>query len=194
VHFPGNFSSNLLCVRITCLERHAPTHPQEFRILNDYRQIGLFSDGYPHPGQPRNRSAGRACIALIWLLWAPGAALASPHIETDTTLATAGYYQLHWSAASTDVEVGESATPDAANPTIIYRGPDRARVISGKRNGTRFYRVREIRDGKDSAWSEPVKVTVAHHPLTRALAFFAVGAIVFLSTLALVVSGARRSS
>lgn len=121
-------------------------------------------------------------------------AQATPSIEVDTAVATAGYYELRWSAATTDVEVAEFDGPDASPPKIIYRGPDRGTVISGKTNGTRLYRVREIGDDRDAGWSEPVTVTVAHHPLSRALGFFGVGAFVFLSTLALIVAGARKSS
>lgn len=115
---------------------------------------------------------------------------AAPRIETDTELATAGYYQLRWTAGTPDVEV-ESSDPERGDTTIIYTGPDRARVISGQPDGTRVYRVREIGTATPSDWSAPVSVTVAHHPLGRAFGFFAVGAIVFLATLVLIVRGAR---
>jgi hypothetical protein len=52
--------------------------------------------------------------------------------------------------------------------------------------------VREVGEGRVYPWSEPVTVTVAHHPLSRAVAFFTVGALVFLATLGLIVRGARR--
>jgi len=77
---------------------------------------------------------------------------------------------------------------------LIYKGPDRATVISGQADGTRVYRVREVGEGRVYPWSEPVTVTVAHHPLSRAVAFFTVGALVFLATLGLIVRGARRSA
>jgi hypothetical protein len=112
----------------------------------------------------------------------------------DTPLATAGYYRLSWTADTPQVTI-EETTPDSGATTTLYTGPDRATLISGQANGTRIYRAGEIAaNGRISAWSEPVTVTVAHHPLSRALGFFAVGALVFLATLALIVQGARRQT
>jgi len=171
-----------------------PASPKESSILNDSRRTSAVFDHYSPASLPGYGLAGRAIIALIFLASAPGALLAAPHIETDTAVATAGYYVLRWSAATTDVEVAEFANPGGGDPSIIYRGPDRATLISGKPNGTRIYRVREVGAGEPSAWSEPVSVTVAHHPLSRALTFFGIGAVVFLATLTLIVRGARRSA
>lgn len=171
-----------------------PASTKEFNILNDSRPTSAVFDPYSPAGRYWYGPAGRAFIALIFLASAPGALLAAPHIETDTAVATAGYYVLRWSAATTDVEVAEFANPGAGDPSIIYKGPDRATLISGQPDGTRIYRVREIGAGAPSAWSEPVSVTVAHHPLSRALTFFGIGAVVFLATLTLIVRGARRSA
>ena len=166
---------------------------KESSILDDRRHSRASFDRFPRPDRSRcrRRLLAAVCSALIWL---PASAQATPGIEADTSVATAGYYELRWSAATTDVEVAEFDGPDATTPKIIYRGPDRGTVISGKTDGTRLYRVREISGGKHSGWSEPVTVTVAHHPLARALGFFGVGAFVFVSTLALIVTGARKSS
>jgi hypothetical protein len=171
-----------------------PAGTKEFSILNDSRHTSAVFDRYSPASRHRYGLAGWAFIALIFLASTPGAPLAAPHIETDTAVATAGYYVLRWSAATTDVEVAEFANPGAGDPSIIYTGPDRATLISGQPDGTRIYRVREIGAGEPSAWSEPVSVTVAHHPLSRALTFFGIGAVVFLATLALIVRGARRSA
>lgn len=134
-------------------------------------------------------AAGAALVPLA--LWTAAAA-ATPALSTDTELATAGYYRLLWTADTTDVEITEH-TAGSPQERIIYSGPDRATLISGQPDGTRIYRAGELGpDGTVVAWSEPVTVTVAHHPLSRALAFFALGACVFLATLALVVAGARR--
>ena len=171
-----------------------PAGTKEFSILNDSRHTSAVFDRYSPASRHRYGLAGWAFIALIFLASTPGAPLAAPHIETDTAVATAGYYVLRWSAATTDVEVAEFANPGAGDPSIIYTGPDRATLISGQPDGTSIYRVREIGAGEPSAWSEPVSVTVAHHPLSRALTFFGIGAVVFLATLALIVRGARRSA
>ncbi len=121
----------------------------------------------------------------------PVAAGAAVQLSTDTPVATAGYYQLHWTADSPRVTI-EVRTPESAAATVIYSGPDRATVVSGQTDGVRTYRAGEIgADGKVSTWSEPVTVTVAHHPLSRALAFFAIGAVVFCATLLLIAQGVR---
>ncbi len=130
-------------------------------------------------------------VALVWLLLAAPAAGAKPVLATDTPLATAGYYQLHWTADTPQVTI-EVRSRDSQRAHTLYTGPDRATVISGQANGTRIYRAGEIGPGGNIiAWSEPVTVTVAHHPLSRALAFFAVGAVVFLATVVLIARGAR---
>ncbi|MCO6412426.1 MAG: hypothetical protein J5I92_06750 [Thiogranum sp.] len=66
-------------------------------------------------------------------------------------------------------------------------------LLSGLADGRRTYRAGEIGiDGRVIAWSDPVTVTVAHHTLGRALAFFGVGATVFFATLILILHGTRR--
>jgi hypothetical protein len=128
-----------------------------------------------------------ACLALVRLATAG----ATPQLSVDTPLATGGYYVLSWTADTPRVALAVR-TPGTAVESIVYTGPDRATTVSGQVNGTRIYRVGELdTDGRPSAWSEPVTVTVAHHPLRRALAFFAVGALVFFATLLLIVQGAR---
>ncbi|GEM20169.1 hypothetical protein NONS58_15770 [Nitrosococcus oceani] len=79
-------------------------------------------------------------------------------------------------------------------PTTIYRGPDQGTLISGQNNGHYFYRVRTLKQGQStSSWSSPLVVTVQHHSLARAFAFFSAGATVLFATLALIISGAWRS-
>jgi outer membrane usher protein FimD/PapC len=117
---------------------------------------------------------------------------AAPRLEADTSLATAGYYQLSWTADASEVKIEESAGHNAV-ANLVYEGPDRATLLSGLADGRRTYRAGAIgADGSVIAWSEPVTVTVDHHPLSRALTFFAIGAIVFFATLVLIISGARR--
>ncbi len=113
-------------------------------------------------------------------------------LEADTDVATAGNFQLRWSAEG-PVEIEESADPEFASARVIYVGSDQARVQSGMPDGTWFYRARAAGAGQ-SSWSEPVHVTVRHHSLERAFGFFALGAAVFAMTLALIMRGARRSS
>jgi hypothetical protein len=122
------------------------------------------------------------------LLVTPGDAMAqSATLEASPEVASAGYYQLRWRSARS-VELQESRDPEFTSATAIYRGPDAARVISGKPDGILYYRVRDTDDG---TFSNVVRVTVRHHSLERAFSFFSLGAIVFLATLLLIATGAR---
>ena len=114
----------------------------------------------------------------------------SLQLESDTDVATAGYFQLRWSSTS-PVILEESQSAEFASTRVIYRGSDAATVMSGKRDGDLFYRVR-VSDS--DAQSNVVKVTVRHHSIERAFAFFALGATVFIATLLLIVRGARSGA
>lgn len=107
-------------------------------------------------------------------------------LESDTEVATAGYFQLRW-VADSRIELQESRSADFEAARVVYAGSDAARVISGKPDGDWYYRVA----ASNGDFSSPVKVTVRHHPVERAFAYFGVGLIVFLTTLLLIISGAR---
>jgi hypothetical protein len=109
-------------------------------------------------------------------------------LESDTKVATAGYFQLRWRAGS-GVELQESRSADFEAPRIVYAGSDAARVISGKPDGDWYYRAAPA--ASNGAFGNTVKVTVRHHPIERAIGYFAVGFVVFVATLLLIVSGAR---
>ncbi len=116
-------------------------------------------------------------------------------LKVDNALATAGFYRLSWQWGSEETmqdvefELQESATADFSQPGIQYRGPDLATVISGKSDGLRYYRVRAVDASVPVSWSQVVEVTTAHHTLARALTFFALGAVVFALTLAVILRG-----
>lgn len=143
-----------------------------------------------------------SALILLGLLYAAATpAFASPPVLNSTTdIATAGYYQLSWKpdtalSATEEYELQVSNDATFGSPRIQYRGPDRATVVSGQGDGERHYRVRTVRaSGEAGIWSEPVSVTVDHHPLYRALWFFLAGAIVFIATLAVVVRGAPHEA
>ena len=93
------------------------------------------------------------------------------------------------------VEHGEQQAADPEFHTVrtLYIGPDRAAVISGKPDGVWYYRMRTVKAGQSGPWSEPLAVTVSHHSLGRAVAFFTLGVVIFLGILAVVIRGARHS-
>lgn len=123
-----------------------------------------------------------------------------PVLTTDTQLATAGYYQLSWqpgvawvSNKSPQFELQQATDEQFQSVNTLYRGPDRASVISGMVNGDYYYRLRLIESNTaSSAWSKSVLVRVRHHSLQKAWLFFAAGAIVFLMTLSFIVLSVRN--
>ena len=118
--------------------------------------------------------------------------LLAPNLSSDTEIANAGFYRLHWQTPDPgQIQLQEAKNPSFANARLRYEGPDDASVISGMPNGTWYYRAREVRDQRMGPWSETVKVVVAHHPLSRAFTFFTMGVLVFIATLLMVVRGVQ---
>ena len=114
--------------------------------------------------------------------------MAVPTLKSDSNESTAGYYQLHWSNNHAgDFILQESNKPDFSDAELLYQGPDTATLVSGRKNGTYYYRVRSADTEND--WSNSVKVNVTHHPLSRAFMFFSLGALVFVATLIMVIRG-----
>jgi hypothetical protein len=129
--------------------------------------------------------------------WAINNRPSAPTLISDSHIATAGFYHLKWQGddlLTSTYELQEANNAAFTQPTTIYQGPDQETLISGQRNGQYFYRVRALSQGQPaSAWSSPAPVIVQHHSLTRAFAFFAAGAAVFLATLTFIIVGARQT-
>ena len=145
------------------------------------------------PVFPR-RLARLMLLALICL--GPAAlALPAPDLESDSEVATAGFYQLTWQGdeAAGTFELQEATQPDLADARDFYRGPDLATVFSGQPNGDYYYRIRAIDGETVSPWSPTVHVVVQHHSLARAFTFLALGALVFIATVVLILRGEART-
>lgn len=118
-----------------------------------------------------------------------------PVLTSDTTLATAGYYQLSWqpgihgaSHKNISFELQQATSADFIQAEVLYQGQDLARVISGMPDGDYYYRLRRFQDSTiPSHWSQPLHIQVKHHSLQKALVFFIAGALVFLITMLFVV-------
>lgn len=134
-----------------------------------------------------------------WLFaMAAGTAVAAdaPHLQTDSSTSTAGYYRLTWDGDDdgTQYQLQESRQRDFSTPQTLYEGPDRASLLSGRHDGEYFYRVRTVpAQGQPGPWSDVVAVEVAHHSLGRAFLFFGLGAVVFIATLVMIVGGTLKS-
>jgi hypothetical protein len=114
-------------------------------------------------------------------------------LETNSPVATAGYYQIVWETTSYPTRLVEASDDAFDDARIVYEGVDIASTMSGKLDGDYFYRLESAAgDGTVNIVSNTLKVTVNHHPLSRALTFFAIGAVVFLATLGLILFGERR--
>lgn len=110
-------------------------------------------------------------------------------LAASTESSDTGSYRLSWSSGGDlEVTLEEATRADFADARTLYRGVDGATVVSGRFDGVYHYRARR----GAGAWSAPVAVTVAHHPLAEALAYLAVGAVVFVATVALIVGGHLR--
>jgi len=123
----------------------------------------------------------------------PAVTVAPPVLSIDNPVATAGFYRLSWHTQDKKVELQEATSPNFQQPSVRYTGHDTASVISGVPNGVWYYRLRVLGDNGAGPWSHSVKVTVAHHSLTRAFMFLALGIVVFLATVVMVVRGAGQS-
>ena len=144
-----------------------------------------------------NRSLFLITVLVLAMTLPAGRSMAGatmPQLTSDTDIATAGFYRLTWKTTQAGaVELQEATDPAFRNTITFYKGPDRATVISGKPNGTWYYRVRALIGAQPGTWSEPVAVKVSHHSLSRALLFFGLGVVVFLATLTMVFRAAGKA-
>jgi len=149
-----------------------------------------------HPSPSATAARALAAILLLALAGSAAAAGAAPELESSESLATAGYYRLSWRWPGDEevrFELQESFEPGFARAHTVYLGYDRATLLSGRSDGTYYYRIRRHPvDGEAGPWSPPLEVRVEHHPLGRAMAFFWVGAAVFAATLLLIIGGGSR--
>jgi hypothetical protein len=124
-------------------------------------------------------------IAILLFLSLTVARAVAVELNVSPDHSTTGSFNLSWQG-----EQGERFRlfdlTDDKGPRLIYQGRDTARVMTGLPDGYYRYRV----EGESSR-SELKSVTVAHHSLARAFAFFGVGLLVFVATLWLVVRGER---
>lgn len=131
----------------------------------------------------------------LGLLWLTGVSANPFTLSATPSISYDGVLRLAWSVPDGgQAIIQQDTTTGFSSPTSLYQGNDGAAVITGLSDGRYFFRGRLQRpDGRLSAWSRPVEVTVKHHSLSRALAFFLLGTVVFASTVLLIVIGARRA-
>jgi len=135
-----------------------------------------------HRSLPTFRSI--ATGILFMALSGPAAQVFAATLEPESLESNEGYYQLRWEAEE-PVRLVEASSTDFTDARTLYTGTDTGRVVSGKPNGTWYYRL-ESADGA-RILSSSATITVRHHSLVRAFSFFALGAVVFCATLGLIV-------
>jgi hypothetical protein len=135
-------------------------------------------------------------LFLVCVLIGPvvSGAVEAPELSVNPMQSSDGKATISWSQPDgASIEIQKSRDKAFAVQTNLYRGQDNATVVTGLSNGEYHYRGRLVYpDGQSSSWSDPVRLSVEHHSLTRALSFFALGALVFIATLLLIFVGARR--
>lgn len=175
------------------------------RTLNTFKDIRLSAiaavmpfQGIRNSSYPLWRTFLLPFMLVLALWFVPSLPVVSAYpvtLSSDTLLATAGYYRLSWQAKglTNQYRLLESRNPRFDHNKVIYEGPDLATVLSGKANGSYYYRVAVLDHHTPIAVSNTVKVEVVHHSLYKALLFFALGAGVFLATLLLILRGNRHN-
>jgi hypothetical protein len=133
---------------------------------------------------------------LFCLLLCPLSALAEtvPVLTLSPTQTSDGKATISWPMPE-GVKIGIESSRDMlfTNPVNLYQGSDEATVLTGLSDGAYYFRGRYLyQNGAFSPWSEPVGLSVEHHSLAKALAFFSIGAVVFVATLLLIILGAKR--
>ncbi|MGD8497761.1 MAG: fibronectin type III domain-containing protein, partial [Chromatiales bacterium] len=101
-------------------------------------------------------------LVLATSIASSASALEAPVLESDSEIATAGFFRLQWESADLEgaYELQEASRADFADSRVLYTGPDLATVLSGKPDGDYHYRVRRMHEEGRSAWSAPVQVQV----------------------------------
>jgi uncharacterized repeat protein (TIGR01451 family) len=74
----------------------------------------------------------------------------------------ASSYTVSWSAVAgaESYQLEEATSSDFANPTLVYSGLATSHQVTGKSNGTYYYRVRAVNGAVTGAWSNVVSTAV----------------------------------
>jgi hypothetical protein len=130
---------------------------------------------------------------------------AAPSFVGEPELETAkGAALLSWGGDEEDrggqreYELQEASDAGFSDPVARYRGTSTSWYLSGRLDGTSYFRVRSReRDssgelGPWSAWSDPQVLHVAHHDPRLALLLLCLGAVVFTTTAVSLLVAARK--
>ena len=163
---------------------------------------------------------GRRAGAALWVLLASALPLwlqaasqerlalrpSAPRFEnvpaSGFARAPEGHVLISWSLASQPATEGQNTTfelqqdRDSHFPKPVTRrvGADSSSFLSGLPEGSVYVRVRAIGpEGVKGAWSSPLQIEVTYPSAAVLRNLMALGSFLFLSTVALIWSGHRRS-
>ena len=105
------------------------------------------------------------------------ASLTSGELSAEADLVHAGYYKLTWpSSFGNSFILEESNDKFFSNPTVLRIHNEESITLTGRQDGSYYYRIKDSND----KLSNVVHVTVEHHSLQKAFAFFALGLSLFV--------------
>jgi hypothetical protein len=135
-------------------------------------------------------------LVYLFLCHIAVAAADSPTLSLAPAQSTDGKTTLSWDLPEgVSIDVESSQDNRFVKPTPLYQGGDQSTVLTGLSDGSYHFRARFVhQNGAASPWGESVSLFVEHHTLAKAMAFFVIGAVVFLATLLLIILGARRQA
>lgn len=129
--------------------------------------------------------------------WSTAPSAPTPLMPSDN-FSDSGYIKIQWdddnNIPNATFRLEQSEDPDFQDPKVVYTGPDRASFISGLPNGHYYFRIRTEAGDEISEWSSTISVRVKHHSLTMALSLASLGLVVFMLTVAVVISGVKKFS
>jgi hypothetical protein len=131
----------------------------------------------------------KAACWLMLLLSANAALCASEKtLSSDTQLSTEGYFVLSWQSGDSEDQIWlqESGSADFSNTTDTAITATGSITLTGYADGDYHFRV-----GHPGNWSSPLLVTVQHHALGRALAFFSLGLLLFMVLVVAILRGRK---
>jgi len=137
----------------------------------------------------RNRAVLSALLCLAVTMLA--AIIVAPAARAETGLAitsngtTAGYLTLSWADSDASKPYKLQQQIDDGEWTTIYEGTDPGTTLTGLPDGSYKFRLNSSDPATvdDELWLDPLDVEIAHHSLTKALAFFGSGLVIFATLL-----------
>ena len=155
-----------------------------------------LNNNCPSPGAGQTHQLLRLLVVAVSLLaiHVPAQAATLFSLTVSPQASSDGVAHLTWEVpVNKSVRVQQSNKEIFQQPITLYHGNDTGTTITGLKDGTYFFRVgTDLKNNDDINWGEPVQLQVAHHSLTRAFTFFAIGVVVFLATTALIVTGSHK--